>query len=114
MRTSFVVSAANGTYTSPQFNVDTLVNFKENFLTFEFYDDAECTEVSTDVTGTMTVNGKASTNSVWQPIPDGADMDMSDPLSLGWEGVITQFQIINTDLTNTNYVKLIYDFGRSV
>jgi len=115
MRTSFVVPAIDGTYTSPVYNVTTLDNFKGE-INFEFYDDIALTMPSSGMTGTLTVNGKMSINSLWQNIPDTttpSTVDVAMAYSLQFSGIVQQLQIITSGLTNTNYVNIILDSSKS-
>ena len=111
MRTSFVVVAANGTKLSPTFNVFPLREFNYN-ISFEFYNDAALTIPSTSMTGTITLNGKPSANSVWMNLPITATpstIDISNAKSLTVYGVIYQLQLITASVTNTNYINVIVD-----
>ncbi len=115
MRTSFMVPAVNGTYISPIYNVTTLDNFV-NEISFEFYNDAALTIPSIGMTGTFTVNGKMSANSLWQNIPDTLNpqtVDVATAYSLGAIGIINQLQIITNNIANTNYINIILDFSKS-
>ena len=115
MRTNFVVPATNGTYLSPPYNVYSKWNFDYN-VTFEFYNDEALTEPSTGMTGTITVNGKESANSIWANIPDTSipsTINAATAYSLAFKGIVYQLQIINASLANTNYVNIIVDSNPS-
>lgn len=119
MRTSFSIPATAGTYTSPEFtgNTPTLNSGNPgNTIAFEFYDDEELTIPSTGVTGTITVNGKVSKNSIWQNIPDTLNpstINAASPYSLSFNGVVYQLQIITLAMTNTNYINIIFHTSKS-
>ena len=107
MRTNFVIPATNGTYLSPTYNV---------YSQWEFYDDEALTEPSTGMTGTITVNGKESANSIWANIPDTLNpstVDVASAYSLGFSGVVYQLQLILNTLVNTNYINIIVDSNPS-
>lgn len=116
MRTSFVITATNGTYTSPvNKNITTLDTFG-NIITFEFYNDAALTIPSTGMTGSITVNGKMSANSIWQNIPNSSApiiIDVANALSLSVNQAVYQLQIITNTLVNTNFVNIILDSTKS-
>ena len=116
MRTNFVIAAANGTYTSPiNKNINTLDTFG-NIITFEFYNDAALTIPSTGMTGSITVNGKMSANSIWQNIPNSSEpttIDVANALSLSVNQAVYQLQIITNTLANTNFVNIILDSTKS-
>lgn len=108
----FAVPAADGTYTGPIYNENNISEFGY-VLSFEFYDDEALTEVSTGVTGTITVNGKMTPNGIWQNIPvstSPSTVDASNPLSLSFSQALYQLQIITSGMMNTNYIKLILIF----
>jgi hypothetical protein len=120
MRTSFVIVATDGTYTSPTYqNVNSLKNFN-NVVSFVFYNDytdGVLSDPSTDVSGTITVNGTPALNGEWQNIPNSVDpstVDASNPLSLQFVGVVYQLQIITSGMTNTNYIEVILDTSQSI
>lgn len=111
MRTNFVVTAANGTKLSDVYNVFPLQEFNYN-ISFEFYDDEALTIPSTGMTGTITLNGKPSANSVWMNLPITASpstINIADAQSLTVYGVIYQLQLITASVTNTNYINVIVD-----
>lgn len=111
MRTNFKVTAAAGTKLSPTYNVFPLQEFNYN-ISFEFYDDAALTIPSVGMTGTITLNGKPSANSVWQNLPITASpstIDIASAESLFVSGVIYQLQLITASVTNTNYINVIVD-----
>ena len=115
MRTNFVIPATNGTYLSPTYNVYSQWEFDYN-ITFEFYDDEALTEPSTGMTGTITVNGTESANSIWANIPDTLNpstVDVASAYSLGFSGVVYQLQLILNTLVNTNYINIIVDSNPS-
>lgn len=115
MRTSFAIVSTAGTYVSPIYNVNTLDDFN-NEINFEFYDDVALTIPSTGMTGTITVNGKMSANSLWQNIPNTispSTVNVATAYSMQVSGVIYQLQIITSGITNTNYIKVIIDSSKS-
>ena len=120
MRTNFVIAATNGTYTSPTYqNVNSLKKF-DGEVSFEFYNDYSggvLSNPSSDVTGTITVNGKPSANSAWQNIPNSispSTIDASNPLSPLFSGIVYQLQIITSGMTNTNFINVILDTNQAV
>lgn len=115
MRTSFSIPAITGTYTSPIYNVTTLNNYN-NEVSFEFYDDIALTVPSVGMTGSLTVNGKMSKNSLWQNLPNTSipsTVDISVAYSLGCIGTIYQLQIITSNVMNANYINIIIDSSKS-
>lgn len=115
MRTNFVISAITGTYFSPEYNVTTLDNFNYA-ISFEFYNDQALTIPSIGVTGTITANGKFSTNGSWFNIPNSnipSTINASNPLSPQFAGIIQQLQIITSGMTNTNWINIIIDASKS-
>ena len=117
MRTSFVIPASNGIYLSPTYGgiINTLNNFN-NEINFEFYNDAKLTIPSTGMTGSITINGKMSANSLWQNIPNTSSpstVNVANAYSLQVSGVIYQLQIITNGITNTNFINVIVDSSKS-
>lgn len=122
MRTDFVFPAANGTYESAIQGMSVYaiaIGVPTNTITFEFYDNYEngvLSSVSENVAGNISLNGKMSLNSIWQPIPCntlGNTVDTSNPLSVAFTGVLQRLQLINNGLTNTNWIKIILDITES-
>ena len=90
----------------------TLYGYFANQISFEFYNDAACTQPSSGQTGIITITGSGSANSIYQAIPDGASINIATPISLSWAGVTNQLEVqVNTPLQNTNYVRIYFFRG---
>ena len=93
--------------------------FNQCGATFEFYDTYDAkTGIASDpvdpttITGLLTLNTLASEYSIPQSIPDGTNMNMANPLSLYWGGIVNQLQAITSSIVGANYISILFDRTR--
>ncbi len=113
MRTSFVISSDAGTYVSPPYNVTNLDTFSINVVTFEFYDNVELTEVSSNPAGALVLTRKYSANSAWQDSSSVTVTASTASVKLT-NGITEELRVVIADsLTGTNYINVILDVQKS-
>jgi hypothetical protein len=82
-----------------------------NQISFEFFNDAACTQPSSGQTGIIGIDARGSSQSRFQAVPEG-EINVANAISLTWSGVTNQLQLaILNSLINTNYIR-IYLFRR--
>jgi hypothetical protein len=109
MQNIWIIPATDGVYISPDWSYSITGNsFFANQITLKFYDDAACSIPSIKQKGAIIVKGRACTNGIFQLLTTN-NIDISNLISLNWNGIINQLQVINHDLVNTNYVQIIFD-----
>jgi hypothetical protein len=110
---SWVFPATNNTVQiSPNWAAtDTATNsFFNNQLSFSFFNDAQCTQPSSSPTGLINITGRASTLAIFQPIMTG--FNISNPITLAWNGVTSQLAFAPLSVTRTNYIKIFFERGQ--